>query len=104
MLKRALVAPLAALLLLAAASADAGWQGAQAAGSTARAQAIRIVVPGSDGAATPTVSAPNDQVLFSGGFSYGEDPTTHAAIVTTGSANAVDSSANIPTVSAKSCT
>jgi murein DD-endopeptidase MepM/ murein hydrolase activator NlpD len=87
-LKRALVAPLAALLLLAAASADAGWQGAQPAGSTARAQAVRIDVPGAAGAATPTVSAPNDQVLFSGGFSYGEDPTTHAPLVTTGSANA----------------
>ena len=88
MLKRALVVPLAALLLLAAASADAGWKNTQAAGSTARAQAIRIVVPGGTGAATPTVSAPNDQVLFSGGFSYGEDPTTHAPLVTTGSANA----------------
>jgi murein DD-endopeptidase MepM/ murein hydrolase activator NlpD len=86
-LKRALVAPLAALLLLAAASADAGWQGAPT-GSTARAQAVRIDVPGGAGAATPTVSAPNDQVLFSGGFSYGEDPTTHAPLVTTGSANA----------------
>ena len=88
MLKRALVVPLAALLLLAAASADAGWKNTQAAGSTARAQALRIVVPGGTGAATPTVSAPNDQVLFSGGFSYGEDPTTHAPLVTTGSANA----------------
>src|ERR687887_2349782 len=35
-----------------------------------------------------TVPAPTDQVLFSGGFSYGEDPTTHAPIVSTGSANA----------------
>src|SRR5262249_60302948 len=76
-LKRALVATIAALLLLASASADAGWQGARASGATARAQAIRIAVPGAAGAATPTVSAPNDQVLFSGGFSYGEDPTTH---------------------------
>jgi murein DD-endopeptidase MepM/ murein hydrolase activator NlpD len=87
-LKRALAAPLAALLLLAAASADAGWQSSQASGATARAQAIRIVVPGGTGAATQTVSAPNDQVIFSGGFSYGEDPTTHAPLVTTGSANA----------------
>jgi murein DD-endopeptidase MepM/ murein hydrolase activator NlpD len=87
-LKRALVAPIATLLLLASASADAGWQRSQVAGATARAQAVRIVVPGQAGGATPTVSAPNDQVLFSGGFSYGEDPTTHAALVTTGSANA----------------
>ena len=87
-LKRATVAPLAAVLLLASASADAGWQSSRAAGATARAQAIRIAVPGQSGAATPTVSAPNDQVLFSGGFSYGEDPTTRAPLVTTGSANA----------------
>jgi murein DD-endopeptidase MepM/ murein hydrolase activator NlpD len=87
-LKRASVAPLAALLLLTTASADAGWQGTQASGATARAQAIRIVVPGAAGAATPTVSAPNDQVLFSGGFSYGEDPATHTPLVSTGSANA----------------
>jgi murein DD-endopeptidase MepM/ murein hydrolase activator NlpD len=87
-LKRPLVASLATLILLAAASADAGRQSTRASGSTARAQAIRIVVPGAAGAATPTVSAPNDQVLFSGGFSYGEDPTTHAPLVTTGSANA----------------
>lgn len=93
MLKRGLVAPLAALLLLTTASADAGWQRSGAAGATARAQAIRVVVPGAAGGATPTVSAPNDQVLFSGGFSYGEDPVTHAAIVTTGSANASASAA-----------
>jgi murein DD-endopeptidase MepM/ murein hydrolase activator NlpD len=87
-LKRASVGPLAALLLLTATSADAGWQHSQAAGATARAQAIRVVVPGQNGAATPTVSAPTDQVLFSGGFSYGEDPATHAPIISTGSANA----------------
>jgi murein DD-endopeptidase MepM/ murein hydrolase activator NlpD len=87
-LKRASVAPLAALLLLTATSADAGWQRSQAAGATARAQAIRVVVPGQTGGATPTVSAPTDQVLFSGGFSFGEDPVTHAPIISTGSANA----------------
>ncbi len=88
MLKRTALAPLATLLLLTTASADAGWQSAQAAGATARAQAIRVVVPGQSGAATPTVSAPNDQVQFSGSFVYGEDPVTHAPVVTTGSANA----------------
>jgi murein DD-endopeptidase MepM/ murein hydrolase activator NlpD len=92
-LKRALVAPAVALLLLTTASADAGWQHGQAAGATARAQAIRIVIPGRDAAATPTVSAPNDQVLFSGGFAYGEDPATGAPIVSTGSANASASAA-----------
>src|SRR5207244_9756063 len=92
-LKRASVAPLAALLLLAAASADAGWQRGDSAGASARAQAIRIDVPGETGGATPAVSAPTDQVLFSGGFSYGEDPNTHAPIVSTGSATASASTA-----------
>jgi len=86
-LKRAIVAPLAALVLLAAASADAGWQSTQASGSTARAQAIRVVVPNGPGGATPAVSAPDDHVAFSGGFTY-EDPASHATLVTTGSANA----------------
>src|SRR5215831_743854 len=85
-LKRAIVAPLA-LLLLAAASADAGWQGTHASGSTARAQAIRVVVPNGPGGATPAVSAPDDHVAFSGGFTYA-DPTSRAVLVTTGSANA----------------
>jgi murein DD-endopeptidase MepM/ murein hydrolase activator NlpD len=86
-LKRAIVAPLAALLLLAAASADAGRQGTQASGSTAHAQAIRVVVPNGPGGATPAVSAPNDHVAFSGGFTY-QDPASHQTLVTTGSANA----------------
>ena len=73
-LKRALVALLAALSLLATASAGAEWQSTQAAGATARAYAIRVVVPDQPGAATPTVSAPDDAVVFSGSFNYGERP------------------------------
>jgi murein DD-endopeptidase MepM/ murein hydrolase activator NlpD len=80
-LKRALVALLAAMSLLATASAGAEWQSAQASGATARAYAIRVVVPDRPGAATPTVSAPDDAVVFSGSFNYEN-------IVTTGSANA----------------
>jgi murein DD-endopeptidase MepM/ murein hydrolase activator NlpD len=80
-LKRALVAMLAALSLLATASAGAEWQSAQASGATARAYAIRVVVPDQPGAATPTVSAPEDAVVFSGSFNYQN-------IVSTGSANA----------------
>jgi len=103
-LKRASVAPLAALLLLVTASADAGWQSGRSAGATARAQAIRIVVPGSSGAATTVVSAPNDQVLFSGGFTYGEDPATHAPLVSTGSANASASASTAVEASASAST
>ena len=70
LVKRASVAFVAALLLLTAAAADAGWQQAQASGATARAYAIRVVVPDQPGAETPTVSAPEDSVVFSGSFDY----------------------------------
>jgi murein DD-endopeptidase MepM/ murein hydrolase activator NlpD len=80
-LKRAPVALVAALLLLATASADAGWQQGRAAGATARAYAIRVVVPDQPGAGTPTAAAPEDSVVFSGSFDYNH-------MVTTGSANA----------------
>ena len=73
-----------ALTLLATASAGASsWQVAADGGATAQAYGIRVVVPGSAGGATPTVSAPPDAVQFSGGFSYGD-----GGIVTTASANA----------------
>ena len=86
-MKRASVGFVIALLLLTAAAAGAGGQQTQAAGATARAYAIRVVVPGQTGAETPTVSAPNDQVQFSGSFSYGTGPDGKP-IVSTASANA----------------
>jgi murein DD-endopeptidase MepM/ murein hydrolase activator NlpD len=86
-MKRAPVALLAALSLLATASAGAEWANTQAAGATARAYAIRVVVPGQPGGGTPTVSAPNDSVQFSGSFAYGERPEG-GPIVSSGSANA----------------
>ncbi len=79
--KRASVAFAAALLLLTAAAADAGWQQTRASGATARAYAIRVVVPDQPGAETPTVTAPEDSVVFSGSFDYNH-------VVTTDSANA----------------
>jgi murein DD-endopeptidase MepM/ murein hydrolase activator NlpD len=81
LVKRASVAFLVVLLLLTAAAADAGWQHVQASGATASAYAIRVVVPGQDGASTPTVSAPEDSVVFSGTFNYNN-------VVTSASANA----------------
>ena len=77
--------PLAAVLvltLLSTASAGAsGWRAAQSGGATAHAYAIRVIVPGQSGAATPTLSAPPAQVQFSGAFSYN-------GLVTAASANA----------------
>jgi murein DD-endopeptidase MepM/ murein hydrolase activator NlpD len=93
LVKRASVAFVAALLLLTAAAADAGWQRTRASGATARAYAIRVVVPDQPGAETPTVSAPEDSVVFSGSFDY-----NHA--VTTGSANASASAIAGPSANA----
>lgn len=88
MLRRAPIALLVVVSLLSAAAAGASSQRQQAAGASARAQAISVLVPGQAGGATPAISAPGDQVQFSGGFAYGTDPTTGASIVTAGSANA----------------
>ena len=81
MVKRGSVGLLLVVSFLLATSADAGWRQANAAGATARAYAIQVIVPGQGGAATPTASAPDDQVVFTGGFDYHH-------LVTTGSANA----------------
>lgn len=93
LVKRASVAFVAALLLLTAAAADAGWQQARASGATARAYAIRVVVPNLPGAETPTVSAPEDSVVFSGSFDYNK-------LVTSGSANASASAVSGPAANA----
>lgn len=92
-LRRASVGVVASLVLLTANSAGAGWQQSAASGASARAYAIRVVVPGDPGAATPTVAAPDDAVVFSGGFDY-------KGIVTSGSANASVSAVSEPTATA----
>jgi Peptidase family M23 len=58
------------------------------AGATARAFAIRIVVPGQPGLATTTVGAPPDAVQFSGGASYPADGSLLVAGSYTASASA----------------
>jgi murein DD-endopeptidase MepM/ murein hydrolase activator NlpD len=58
------------------------------AGATARAFALRIIVPGQPGLATTTVGAPPDQVQFSGGASYPADGSLLAAGSYTASASA----------------
>jgi murein DD-endopeptidase MepM/ murein hydrolase activator NlpD len=76
---------------LALALVTAGAVGAAApsqAGATARAFAIRVVVPGQPGLVTTTVGAPPDQVQFSGGASYPPDGSLLAAGSYTASASA----------------
>jgi murein DD-endopeptidase MepM/ murein hydrolase activator NlpD len=43
---------------------------AKAPGAAARAFAVKVVVPGQNGAATPVLAAPNDQVSYLNGFQY----------------------------------
>jgi murein DD-endopeptidase MepM/ murein hydrolase activator NlpD len=80
-LKRTPLALLVVLILVTSASAGAAGDRSQAAGATARAYGIRVLVPGQGEAGTPTLSAPHDAVLFTGSFDYN-------GLVTTGSANA----------------
>ena len=96
--KRASVAFVASLLLLTAAAADAGWQQARASGATARAYAIRVAVPDQPGAETPTATAPEDSVVFSGSFDYNHVVTTDSA---NASASAVAGSSANATASAE---
>jgi murein DD-endopeptidase MepM/ murein hydrolase activator NlpD len=78
---------LAGLLLLAAGSSGAG--GARStAGASARAYAIRVVVPGQAGAQAGAVSAPADHVAVGSSFAYPAD----GSVVTTGSLTASASS------------
>ncbi|HEY8792762.1 MAG TPA: M23 family metallopeptidase [Gaiellaceae bacterium] len=93
-MKRASVALVAALLLLTAAAADAGWQQSRASGATARAYAIHVEIPNQPGAETPTVTAPEDSVVFSGSFDYDN------GVVTSSSANASASALAGPSASA----
>jgi murein DD-endopeptidase MepM/ murein hydrolase activator NlpD len=80
-LKRTPLAFVIGLILLTSASAGAANERAQASGATARAYGVRVVVPDQPQGGTPTVAAPPDAVLFTGGFDYN-------GLVTTGSANA----------------
>jgi peptidase M23-like protein len=80
-LTRTPLAILIALILLTSVSAGAANARVQASGATARAYGVRVLVPGQPEGGTPTVAAPPDAVLFTGGFDYN-------GFVTTGSANA----------------
>jgi len=66
-----------ALALLAAGAAGAASP--SQAGATARAFAVRVVVPGQAGVVTRTVAAPPDAVEFGGGVSYPADGSLLAA-------------------------
>jgi murein DD-endopeptidase MepM/ murein hydrolase activator NlpD len=74
------LAALAAVLAIGAAQSSAE----RSAGATARAWAIRVIVPGQSGASTRVASAPPDAVAFDDAFAYPTDGSVvSAASVTT---------------------
>src|SRR5690348_17175328 len=81
------LAVLASLLLvvgLGAAQSSAD----RSAGATARAWAIRVIVPGQPGASTRVLTAPDDAVVFDGAFAYPADGSVVAATSVTTSVTA----------------
>jgi murein DD-endopeptidase MepM/ murein hydrolase activator NlpD len=92
LLPRLPLAILAALLLLVAGSATAA---APRSAASARAYAIKVVVPGQSGAVTASVAAPPDAVAFGGGFAYPGDGSavSSGAVTASSSANATDTTA-----------
>jgi hypothetical protein len=97
---------LSGLLVLVSGAAGAGGAGATAGGS-ARAVAVRIVVPGQPAATAGSISSPPDHAAFGSSFAYPADGsilTTGAisasAAATSGSAATATSTTQVGTVSA----
>jgi murein DD-endopeptidase MepM/ murein hydrolase activator NlpD len=86
--RASLIATLAAACLLTLALGAADGSADRSAGATARAWAIRVVVPGQPGGGSRVLTAPADAVAFDGAFSYPEDGSvvTAASITTSVSA------------------
>jgi murein DD-endopeptidase MepM/ murein hydrolase activator NlpD len=81
----------ASCLIVLAIGASAG-SADRSAGATARAWAIRVIVPGQDGASTRVATAPPDAVAFDGAFSYPADGSVVTASSVTTSVAATSGS------------
>ena len=86
------------LLLLLVGSAGAA-SGDRNGGASARAYAIKILVPGQGGAATPTVAAPTDAVVFGGELAY---PDANGVVISSSTASASAHSGQSPVATASS--
>jgi murein DD-endopeptidase MepM/ murein hydrolase activator NlpD len=86
----AVLATLCLAVLLASASAGAEAT-APGSGSSARAFAVKVAVPGQQGAVTAQVSAPPDAVSFGASFAYPADGSAVATAAITASASASSS-------------
>ena len=78
---------LAAFVAVLAVGASQG-SAERSAGATARAWAIKVIVPGQDGASTRVATAPPDSVAFDDGFSYPADGSIVSAKSVTTSVSA----------------
>src|SRR5690349_7706243 len=75
------------MLLVLAVGASSG-SAEKSAGATARAWAIKVIVPGQPPAGTRELSAPDDAVVYDGAFSYPADGSIVTASSVTTSASA----------------
>jgi peptidase M23-like protein len=80
----ALAAACALTLALGASDGSAD----RSAGATARAWAIKVIVPGQPGGGSPVYTAPGDAVVFGGAFAYPEDGSVVTATSITTSVSA----------------
>jgi murein DD-endopeptidase MepM/ murein hydrolase activator NlpD len=83
-----LIPAFAAACLLCLAAGASGAAGDRSAGATARAWAIKVIVPGQPGAVTRVLTAPDDAVAFDGAFAYPADGSIVAASSVTTSVSA----------------
>ena len=84
-MRRRVLLTLGALLAFAI-SGSPGVTSAPTSGASARAFAIKVVVPGQSGGLIGSVSAPGNQVTFGGGFAYPGDGSAVSSGALTGSA------------------
>ncbi len=90
---------LSGLLVLISGAGGAGSAGATAGGS-ARATAVRVVIPGQAGASAGSISSPPDHAAFGSSFAYPAD----GSVVTTGSISASASATSGDAATASSTT
>jgi murein DD-endopeptidase MepM/ murein hydrolase activator NlpD len=86
------------VLLLLAGSAGAA-ESDRNGGASSRAYAIKVLVPGQGGAATPTVAAPTDAVVFGGALAY---PDANGVAISSSTASASAHSGQSPVATASS--
>ena len=88
-MSRSLLIPaIAAACALGLAAGATGSAGDRSAGATARAWAIKVIVPGQPGATSRVLTAPDDAVAFDGAFAYPADGSIVSATSVTTSVSA----------------